>query len=195
MTNVIHPATEEFSQQLIDVDPILLFFHYSHLPKGLQSTSRPFCELAAHIVTTLPRNAERTVALRKLLEAKDAAVRANVSDRRLNPHPQGEPPMTEVTDADRQAAHDILTRFEPSLSEVAEIAARHREAAEAPLRAEVERLREALHEGKRAIGDHSAPDDCYATGPLTGDDYRDLVECPACSFIAVYEALKGPDHD
>lgn len=31
-----------------------------------------------HIVTSLPRNAERTVALRKLLEAKDAAVRANV---------------------------------------------------------------------------------------------------------------------
>ena len=61
--------------------------------------------------------------------------------------------------------------------------------------AEIKRLREALHEGKRAIGDHSAPDDCYATGPLTGDDYRDLVECPACSFIAVYEALKGPDHD
>ncbi len=65
----------------------------------------------------------------------------------------------------------------------------------AGLVAEVARLREALHEGKRAIGDHSAPDDCYATGPLTGDDYRDLVECPACSFIAVYEALKGPDHD
>jgi len=44
----------------------------------LQAASRPFCELAAHIIGTLPRNAERTVALRKLLEAKDAAVRANV---------------------------------------------------------------------------------------------------------------------
>jgi hypothetical protein len=65
----------------------------------------------------------------------------------------------------------------------------------AGLVARIERLREALHEGKRAIGDHSAPDDCYATGPLTGNNYRDLVECPACSFIAVYEALKGPDHD
>jgi len=29
-------------------------------------------------VTTLPRNQERTVALRKLLEAKDCAVRAAV---------------------------------------------------------------------------------------------------------------------
>lgn len=48
---------------------------------------------------------------------------------------------------------------------------------------------EVLHEGRRAIGEHSAPDDCYATGPLTGDEYRDLVECPACSFIAMYDAV------
>lgn len=46
----------------------------------------------------------------------------------------------------------------------------------------------ALHEGRRAIGDHHAPNDCYATGPLTGDEYRDLVQCPACSFIAMYDA-------
>ena len=78
MTEAIHPAPVEFSQQLIDVDPILRYFHYTHLPMALQASSRPFWELAAHIVTTLPRNAERSVALRKLLEAKDAAVRANV---------------------------------------------------------------------------------------------------------------------
>lgn len=78
MTNEIHPAPTEFSAQLIDADPILRYFHYTHLPAALQAASRPFCELAAHIVGTLPRNAERTVALRKLLEAKDAAVRANV---------------------------------------------------------------------------------------------------------------------
>jgi hypothetical protein len=46
-----------------------------------------------------------------------------------------------------------------------------------------------LHEGRRAIGDHHAPDDCYATGPMTGDAFRDLVQCPACSFIAMHEAL------
>jgi hypothetical protein len=50
-------------------------------------------------------------------------------------------------------------------------------------------LREALAEARRAIGDHFAPGDCYATGPLTGDAYRDLVECPACSFIAMHDAL------
>lgn len=52
------------------------FFAYAHLPEKLQAASQPFGELAARIVETLPRNPERTVALRKLLEAKDAAVRA-----------------------------------------------------------------------------------------------------------------------
>lgn len=45
----------------------------------------------------------------------------------------------------------------------------------------------AIHEGRRAIGEHSAPHDCYATGPVTGDTFRDLVQCPACSFIAAYD--------
>lgn len=57
-------------------EPILQFFAYGHLPERLQVVSRPFGEMAALIVTMLPRNPERTVALRKLLEAKDAAVRA-----------------------------------------------------------------------------------------------------------------------
>ena len=46
----------------------------------------------------------------------------------------------------------------------------------------------ALEEGRRAIGEHHAPNDCYATGPMTGDAYRDLVECPACRFLEVYDA-------
>ena len=67
---------------------ILQFFEYAHLPPHLQAISKPFCELARAIVEgdnvpgtvtfgpALPRNPERTVTLRKLLEAKDAAVRA-----------------------------------------------------------------------------------------------------------------------
>lgn len=54
---------------------VLQFFAYAHLPPHLQAVSRPFCELA-EIVADGPANAESTVALRKLLEAKDAAVRA-----------------------------------------------------------------------------------------------------------------------
>lgn len=74
----IHPAPVEFSAEEISADNILRFFHYSHLPEKLQERSRPFCELARRIIDTTPRNPERTVALRKLLEAKDAAVRAAV---------------------------------------------------------------------------------------------------------------------
>lgn len=57
---------------------VLQFFAYGHLPPRLQGTSQAFCELAA-IVAGLPDNPERAVALRKLLEAKDAAVRALIA--------------------------------------------------------------------------------------------------------------------
>ena len=60
-------------------DHILQFFAYDHLPPPMQDISRPFGELAQRLVTTTPRNPERTVALRKLLEAKDAAVRASIA--------------------------------------------------------------------------------------------------------------------
>jgi hypothetical protein len=59
-------------------EPILQFFAYAHLPEHLQEISAPFGKMAEWIVNNLPRNPERTVALRKLLEAKDAAVRARL---------------------------------------------------------------------------------------------------------------------
>lgn len=55
---------------------LLQFFEYSHLPERLQEVSKPFGELAKHLDAVLPANAETTVALRKLLEAKDCAVRS-----------------------------------------------------------------------------------------------------------------------
>jgi hypothetical protein len=57
---------------------LLQFFAYEHLPPHLQEISKPFGELANLIATTLPSNPETTVALRKLLEAKDCAVRARL---------------------------------------------------------------------------------------------------------------------
>ncbi|TXH85400.1 MAG: hypothetical protein E6Q77_00520 [Rhizobium sp.] len=78
MSDPIHPAPAEFSEAQLDEDPILRFFHYAHLPEALQARSKPFCDLARTVVETTPRNAERSVALRKLLEAKDAGVRAHV---------------------------------------------------------------------------------------------------------------------
>jgi hypothetical protein len=57
-------------------EPMLQFFSYAHLRDDLKEISKPFCDLAEQIVLILPRNPERTVALRKLLEAKDCAVRS-----------------------------------------------------------------------------------------------------------------------
>lgn len=57
-------------------EPILQFFEYGHLPAHLQMISERFNHIAHNVIMYLPRNPERTVALRKLLEAKDAAVRA-----------------------------------------------------------------------------------------------------------------------
>lgn len=59
---------------------LMQFFTYSHLPESYQAISKPFCDLA-EIIDSGPSNPEATVALRKLLEAKDCAVRASlVSD-------------------------------------------------------------------------------------------------------------------
>lgn len=64
-----------------ETQELLQFFDYSHLKDELQTVSRPFCDIAKWVVDNIPRNRERTVALRKLLEAKDAAVRAKLSKR------------------------------------------------------------------------------------------------------------------
>lgn len=57
-------------------DDILQFFVYAHLPEHLQAVSKPFSELAHQLVLTCPCNSQRDVALQKLIEAKDAAVRS-----------------------------------------------------------------------------------------------------------------------
>ena len=59
------------------VEHVLRYFEYEHLPRGLQSISMPFYMLA-HELADNPHleGRELTVALRKLLESKDAAVRA-----------------------------------------------------------------------------------------------------------------------
>lgn len=56
--------------------PLLQFFAYAHLPAHLQAVSAPFGELAKKFDADLPDNLEKDAVLRKLLEAKDCAVRA-----------------------------------------------------------------------------------------------------------------------
>ncbi len=63
----------------LQAEHIAQFFSYAHLPEKMQQVSKPFGDLAQMILDTVPRNPERTVALRKLLEAKDAAVRASIA--------------------------------------------------------------------------------------------------------------------
>jgi len=62
-------------------DHIIQFFGYKHLPEHLQAVSKPFADLAHTLVDEVPSSPERTVALRKLLESKDAAVRAALPPR------------------------------------------------------------------------------------------------------------------
>lgn len=66
-------------QEAADAD-LRRLFAYEHLPPHLQEVSKPFAELAS-LVMALPRGFERSVALRKLLEAKDCAVRTLVKPR------------------------------------------------------------------------------------------------------------------
>lgn len=62
----MHPSTQA----------LLRFFEFEHLPAPLQAVSRPFCILAYDVAEELPDSPETTVCVRKLLEAKDCAVRA-----------------------------------------------------------------------------------------------------------------------
>ena len=61
---------------IIDEDRMVKFFEYSHLPPHLQEVSKLFYALVKELIFHLESGPERTVAFRKLLEAKDAAVRA-----------------------------------------------------------------------------------------------------------------------
>ena len=57
---------------------ITKYFAYAHLPEHLQKVSKPICDIAIQYDQDLPDCAEKTAGLRKLLEAKDALVRASL---------------------------------------------------------------------------------------------------------------------
>jgi hypothetical protein len=59
-------------------DDILQFFQYEHLQPAQARIAKGFHDFAEQVVRHLPQCPERTVALRKLLESKDAAVRATL---------------------------------------------------------------------------------------------------------------------
>ena len=56
---------------------VLRYFKSSHLKDGpAKDMSRLYAEVASEVANNLPEDPETTVALRKLLESRDAAVRA-----------------------------------------------------------------------------------------------------------------------
>jgi len=57
-------------------EPILQFFAYGDLGTVLQMVAQPFQSMAMQLVLDIPRNPERTIALRHLLDARSAALRA-----------------------------------------------------------------------------------------------------------------------
>jgi hypothetical protein len=63
-------------EQALQAFPILRYFEWKHLPTHLQEVSAPVGALAETMACYLPQNAETSAGLRKLLEAKDAFVRA-----------------------------------------------------------------------------------------------------------------------
>lgn len=55
------------------------FFSYKHLPAHLQAVSADVCDCAAKMDAALPDGPEKSAGLRKLLEAKDCFVRAELT--------------------------------------------------------------------------------------------------------------------
>jgi hypothetical protein len=60
--------------------PILRYFNTDHLPVELAAVARQFTDVAHLMQERLPTGAEKSTCLRKLLEAKDCAVRASLPD-------------------------------------------------------------------------------------------------------------------
>jgi hypothetical protein len=58
---------------------MMKWFNFEHLPTDLQAVSSKFYDVACSLCAIVEAGPERTVALRKLLEAKDAAVRAKLN--------------------------------------------------------------------------------------------------------------------
>lgn len=82
MSQSRHPGTEH----------LLSLFDYEHLPPALQLVSSQFASLADTLVTNLADGPELSTALRKLVEAKDCAVRQAVID--LKAHGAAKPANT-----------------------------------------------------------------------------------------------------
>ena len=93
----------------------LQYFAYEHLEEPARTVSRIYAVLAHTLVDALKSNPERSVALRKLLESKDCAVRASLEMPVRSP--DLEPPPTDAELIDEKIvseAHDEIASAESS---------------------------------------------------------------------------------
>jgi hypothetical protein len=73
----MNAPNEDLKNVAQPLDPIMRYFGWTHLKdEKLRNVSQRFAELAMEVTHSCPPGPERSVALRKLLEGKDAAVRA-----------------------------------------------------------------------------------------------------------------------
>lgn len=63
---------------------VLEYFDSSHLPPHLREVSEPICDLAHKLVDEIEYCEQLEIGLQKLLEAKDAFVRAKVLRTQMN---------------------------------------------------------------------------------------------------------------
>lgn len=68
---------------LLEAEHVGQFFRHAHLPPALAAVSAPFAALAEQLVRDLPANPQRELALQRLLESKDAAVRARLASSKV----------------------------------------------------------------------------------------------------------------
>lgn len=64
---------------------LMQFFWGVHLPEDLREINRPVEALARQMNEGLPNNAEKTVGLRKLIEAREAFFRAKLAGEMPKP--------------------------------------------------------------------------------------------------------------
>lgn len=76
LTQYPEPKTKKKEEKAPPASPIMKHFAYDHLPEPLQQVSKRIHDLANYFDTTLPDGPEKSAGLRKLLESKDAFVRA-----------------------------------------------------------------------------------------------------------------------
>ncbi len=79
----IYLLQEAMKGTMPETDRMLKWFEYDHLPELLREISKKFHDMAHIMCKELLPGPERTVMLRKLLEAKDAAVRQRIEDQAI----------------------------------------------------------------------------------------------------------------